>query len=113
MMYYAFFGTAVNRVLIEAALLDQAIGPIIGLVVETGCSYFERIAFPENVEIGFDVSVIGRASASWESRNNPIRAEDFWASCPASSQASKRKTREVCAWMAGAGPGSSPAMTRR
>jgi acyl-CoA thioester hydrolase len=34
-VYYAFFDTAVNQVLIEDGALDIAASPVIGLVVET------------------------------------------------------------------------------
>ena len=36
-VYYSFFDTAVNQMLIEAGVLDIASSPAIGLVVETGC----------------------------------------------------------------------------
>ena len=46
-VYYSFFDTAVNRLLIDAGLLDIAESPVIGLVVETSCHYFAPIAFPD------------------------------------------------------------------
>ena len=48
-VYYAFFDTAVNRLLIARGLLDIAASPVIGLVVETQCRYFSPIAFPDDV----------------------------------------------------------------
>jgi len=38
-IYYSFFDTAVNATLIDEGLLDPQTSPVIGLVVETGCSY--------------------------------------------------------------------------
>jgi acyl-CoA thioester hydrolase len=63
--YYAYFDTAVNGWLIEKGLLDPAASPIIGLVVETGCAYFESAAFPEPLEAGLAVTHLGRTSVRY------------------------------------------------
>ena len=65
-VYYAFFDTAVNGMLIEAGLLDPAHSPAIGLVVETGCRYFAPLAFPDLVCAGVRVALIGRSSVRYE-----------------------------------------------
>ncbi|MFE1597288.1 acyl-CoA thioesterase [Methylobacterium sp. ID0610] len=65
-VYYAFFDTAVNRVLIEDGALDIAESPVIGLVVETGCRYFRSIAFPDRVTAGIRVAHQGRSSVRYE-----------------------------------------------
>ena len=49
-VYYSFFDTAVNAWLVEKGLLDIEKGPVIGLVVETGCTYARPVAFPEEVQ---------------------------------------------------------------
>jgi acyl-CoA thioester hydrolase len=36
--------------------------PVIGLVVETGCTYFESVAFPDALEAGLRVEKLGRSS---------------------------------------------------
>src|ERR1700730_13161727 len=59
-VYYSFFDTAVNRLLIDAGLLDIAESPVIGLVVETSCHYFAPIAFPDEVHAGVRVARLGR-----------------------------------------------------
>jgi acyl-CoA thioester hydrolase len=64
-VYYGWFDTAVNAWLMENGLLDIAGSQIIGLVVETGCSYFESVAFPEEVELGLCVSALGRSSVTY------------------------------------------------
>ncbi|MFM9974952.1 MAG: acyl-CoA thioesterase [Beijerinckiaceae bacterium] len=64
-VYYSYFDTAVNRHLIEAGLLDPATSPIVGLVVETGCVYFESVAFPEQLEVGMAVERLGRSSVTY------------------------------------------------
>ena len=45
-VYYSWFDTVVNQYLIGAGVLDIDAGAIIGLVVETGCTYFESGRFP-------------------------------------------------------------------
>jgi acyl-CoA thioester hydrolase len=64
--YYSYFDTAVNGWLIEKGLLDIARSPAIGLVVETGCTYFESVAFPEALEAGIAVSSLGRSSVRYK-----------------------------------------------
>ena len=65
-VYYAFFDTAVNGLLVEAGALDIARSPVIGLVVETGCRYHAPLAFPDRVTAGVRVSRIGRTSVRYE-----------------------------------------------
>ncbi|HEY0294309.1 MAG TPA: thioesterase family protein, partial [Bordetella sp.] len=65
-VYYSFFDTAVNRLLIEAGLLDVAESPVIGLVVETGCRYFAPVAFPDEIHAGVRVARLGRSSVRYE-----------------------------------------------
>jgi acyl-CoA thioester hydrolase len=64
-VYYEWFDTAVNRWLIEAGLLDIEHGNPIGLVVETGCSYFAPLSFPGEVDVGMAVERLGTSSASY------------------------------------------------
>ncbi|WP_395672396.1 acyl-CoA thioesterase [Phenylobacterium sp.] len=65
-VYYSFFDTAVNALLIEAGLLDIAESPAIGLVVETTCRYLAPIAFPDRVDAGVRVSKLGTSSVRYE-----------------------------------------------
>jgi acyl-CoA thioester hydrolase len=64
-VYYAYFDTAVNRHLTDAGLLDPASSPTVGLVVETGCVYFESVAYPERLEVGLAVEKLGRSSVTY------------------------------------------------
>jgi acyl-CoA thioester hydrolase len=64
-VYYSYFDTVVNGHLIEAGLLDIAKSPAIGLVVETGCTYFESVAFPDALEAGLAVETLGRSSVRY------------------------------------------------
>ena len=64
-VYYQWFDTAVNAWLVEAGLLDIDKGDPIGLVVETGCSYFAPLSFPGDVEVGIAVERLGSSSVSY------------------------------------------------
>ena len=64
-VYYAWFDTAVNAWLIEGGFLDLAGSEIVGLVAETGCTYFESVAFPEMVEAGIAVERLGTSSVTY------------------------------------------------
>jgi acyl-CoA thioester hydrolase len=65
-VYYSFFDTAVNAWLVEQRLLDIERGPVIGLVVETGCTYARPVAFPEEVQAGIAVARVGNSSVRYE-----------------------------------------------
>lgn len=64
-VYYGWFDTAVNAWLIEGGFLDLAGSDVVGLVVETGCTYFESVAFPETVEAGIAVERLGNSSVTY------------------------------------------------
>ena len=64
-VYYEWFDTAVNAWLVEAGLLDIERGDPIGLVVETGCSYFSPLSFPGDVEVGIAIERLGTSSVTY------------------------------------------------
>ncbi len=64
-VYYAYFDTVVNRQLTDAGLLDVAHSPIVGLVAETGCSYFAPVAYPDRLEVGLAVVRLGTSSVTY------------------------------------------------
>ncbi len=64
--YYSYFDTAVNGWLIEQGLLDIHDGDVVGYVVETGCSYFGPVAFPDTLHVALRVTKIGRSSVRYE-----------------------------------------------
>ena len=51
-VYYAFFDTVINRYLIEEGGLDIHEGSVIGLAVETACTFAGSIRFPDPIEAG-------------------------------------------------------------
>lgn len=65
-VHYLLFDTAINGWLIEQGLLDLDNGEIVGLVVETGCSYFSEIRFPDRVAAGIRISRLGNSSVSYQ-----------------------------------------------
>ena len=65
-VYYSYFDTTVNRFLIDHGVLDIRADRIVGLVVDTGCSYFSSIAFPDTVHVGLRVARLGNSSVRYE-----------------------------------------------
>lgn len=64
-IYYQWFDSAVNALLVGAGLLDIVNGDPIGLVVETGCSYFAPLSFPGDVEVGVAIDRLGGSSVTY------------------------------------------------
>jgi acyl-CoA thioester hydrolase len=56
----------VNKYLIERGVLDFVNGEVVGYVVETFCSYFQQITFPDTVHAGLRVARIGTSSVRYE-----------------------------------------------
>jgi acyl-CoA thioester hydrolase len=65
-IYYSLFDTAVNRHLLDQGVLDIASSPIVGFVVETRCTYFASLAYPDAIEVGLKVVKLGRTSVTYE-----------------------------------------------
>ncbi len=64
-VYYQWFDSAVNALLVDAGLLDIANGDPIGLVVETGCTYFAPLSFPGDVDVGIAIDRLGGSSVTY------------------------------------------------
>ena len=64
--YYSYFDTAVNQFLIERGVLDIHNGEVVGFVVDSGCSYFSPVAFPDTVHVGIRVAKLGNSSVRYE-----------------------------------------------
>lgn len=65
-IHYQFFDTAVNGWLLETGLLDFGGTDSVFLVVETGCTYFSEIAFPDRIDAGIRVTRLGSSSVTYE-----------------------------------------------
>ena len=64
-VYFEYFDSAVNQILIEAGVLDLARSGIVGLMAETRCTYFASLAFPSTLDIGVAVEHVGRSSVRY------------------------------------------------
>jgi len=64
--YYSYFDSVVNSYLIEQGGLDISDSPVIGVVVETMCRFFESISYPEIIDVGMAVSKLGNSSVRYE-----------------------------------------------
>ena len=65
-IYYSYFDTVVNEYLIRSGVLDIEKSPVIGLVVETQCRFFEPMTFPDTVHAGLRVARLGHSSVRYE-----------------------------------------------
>jgi len=75
--YYSFFDTAVNQFLIDRGVLDIHKDEVVGFVVETGCSYFSSISFPDLIHVGVRVAKLGNSSVRYELAPLPAAAGHF------------------------------------
>jgi acyl-CoA thioester hydrolase len=64
--YYSFFDTVVTTWLIEVASFDVRSESVVGLCVESQCSFKMPITFPERVEAALRVGRIGNSSVRYE-----------------------------------------------
>lgn len=65
-VYYSYFDTVVNEYLIARGVLDPQASPVIGLVVETRCTYFRSLTFPEPVKAALRVAKLGSSSVRYD-----------------------------------------------
>lgn len=64
--YYSFIDTAVTRMLLEKKILRNSAFRAIGLCVESQCSYYAPITFPETIEAGVRIARVGNSSLRYE-----------------------------------------------
>ncbi|GAA1753696.1 MULTISPECIES: thioesterase family protein [Streptomonospora] len=64
-VHYEFMDTAINTWLIEQGGLDYRGGEVIGLCVESQCSYTAEIGFPEVLAVGLAVARLGTSSVHY------------------------------------------------
>lgn len=65
-VYYAYFDTVINAYLIDRGGLDIHHGQVIGIAVETKCSFYQPIAFPDQIDAGLRVAHLGNSSVRYE-----------------------------------------------
>lgn len=64
-VYYSYFDTTVNAVLMTRTVTDIRRLGAIGLVAETGCRYLAPVAFPDDLEVGLTVARLGTSSITY------------------------------------------------
>lgn len=65
-VYYSFFDTAVNQYMLREGVLDLAAGTTVSLVVDTACTYFSPVSYPDLVHCGLRVVHLGSSSVRYE-----------------------------------------------
>ncbi|RKG75975.1 acyl-CoA thioesterase [Corallococcus terminator] len=63
--YYSYFDTVANHYLIHEGGLDIHAGTIIGLVVESKCTYRAPLAYPDRLRAGLRVEKLGNRSVTY------------------------------------------------
>jgi acyl-CoA thioester hydrolase len=63
--YYSYFDTIANHYLIHEGGLDIVTSPVIGLVVESRCSYRAPLAYPDKLRAGLRVDKLGNRSVTY------------------------------------------------
>lgn len=64
--YYSFFDTVVTTWLVREGGLDPRHGEVIGLCVESQCTFAAPLSFPDQVLAGLRVGHVGRSSVRYE-----------------------------------------------
>lgn len=64
--YYSYFDTAVAAFLISKLGLYFKSAEVVAYVIETGCTYFESIAFPDRIKVGVRIVKLGNSSVRYE-----------------------------------------------
>jgi acyl-CoA thioester hydrolase len=65
-VYYEYFDTAVNKWLIDSGALDVPHGPVVALVVETGCTFMASLGFPDQVTTALRAAKLGTSSVTYD-----------------------------------------------
>jgi len=64
--YYSFFDTVVTSWLVREGGLDPSRSEVIGLCVESQCTFRAPLSFPGQVRCGLRVGKVGRSSVRYE-----------------------------------------------
>ena len=65
-VYYSYCESAISAYLVEQGTLDIAHSPVVGLIVNSGCTYFSSLCFPDRISVGMKISRLGNSSARYE-----------------------------------------------
>ncbi len=64
-VYYEYVDAAVNGWIIDSGALEIPGGDVVGLVVETGCTFHAAISYPDRIDTGLRVDRIGSSSVHY------------------------------------------------
>lgn len=64
-VYYSYFDTAANHLLIHQGGLDIQTASVIGVVAESQCRYFAGVTYPELLEAGVRIEHLGNRSVRY------------------------------------------------
>ncbi|MBU0725121.1 MAG: acyl-CoA thioesterase [Alphaproteobacteria bacterium] len=64
--YYSYFDTVICSYLIQSGGLDIHKGDVVGVAVETKCTYRRSVAFPDVIDAGLRVGKLGNSSVRYE-----------------------------------------------
>lgn len=65
-IYYSFFDSAITQFLVEQGTLDIDSSPVIGLIVESSCTFFSPVTFPDQVTVGMRIAHLGNSSVRYD-----------------------------------------------
>ena len=65
-VYYAYFDTAVNMFMVDNAGFDPHHATIVGICPETHCNYHKPVAYPDRLEAGLRIGLLGNSSVRYE-----------------------------------------------
>lgn len=65
-VYYSYFDTAANHLLIREGGLDIQKADVIGVVAESQCRYFASVEYPDLLEAGVRIAHLGNRSVKYE-----------------------------------------------
>lgn len=63
--YYSYFDTAANQYLIEQGGVVLENAEVIGVVVNSSCTYKSSVAYPQRLEVGLRVDRLGNSSVQY------------------------------------------------
>jgi len=65
-VYYSYFDTAVTRNLMDNGIVESAQDSHASYVVESSCTYFSPVSFPDTVHVGVKIMQLGNSSVRYE-----------------------------------------------
>ncbi|MEM9530514.1 MAG: thioesterase family protein [Pseudomonadota bacterium] len=63
--YYSYFDTVVNHYLMAHGDLDFRTSEVIGVVINSSCTYYKPLAFPDEIDAGLTVRHLGTTSVRY------------------------------------------------